>query len=261
MPRYRLVIEYDGGPFKGFQAQENLPTVQGVIEAAILGFCGQTLRINAAGRTDTGVHATEQVIHFELEKDWAPKVVRDALNAHLVDWPVSVLEARLAEPDFHARFSATGRSYLYRILDRRPPPAIERNRVWWVKNPLDADRMAEAVTRLLGTHDFTTFRDLACQSKSPVKTLDLASVERVGGEVHVRFAARSFLHRQVRSMVGTLAEVGLGRWSADDLTAALEAADRKRCGPVAPSHGLYLTGVMYGQAPHFPEPPGSQPAK
>ena len=246
MPRYRLDIEYDGGPFKGFQAQEDgIPTVQGAVEAAIHRFCGETLRIHAAGRTDTGVHATHQVIHIDLIKDWRAEVVRDALNAHLVPHPITVLSAEVAAPDFHARFSATGRRYLYRILDRKPPPAIEKGRVWWVKSPLDTDQMAEAAQRLIGTHDFTTFRDLACQAKSPVKTLDLATVERVRDEVHLRFAARSFLHRQVRSMVGSIAEVGIDRWTADDLTAALEARDRRRCGPVAPSHGLYLSGVAY----------------
>ena len=249
MPRYRLDIEYDGGPFKGFQAQEDgLLTVQGVIEAALRGFCGETLRIHAAGRTDTGVHALHQVIHADLEKDWSPDVVRDALNAHLVPHPVTVLAAARAAPDFHARFSASGRRYLYRILDRKPPPAIEKGRVWWVKSPLDAEAMAEAAGRLLGTHDFTTFRDLACQSKSPVKTLDQITVARVGEEVHLRFAARSFLHRQVRSLTGSLAEVGIGRWTADDLSAALEARDRRRCGPVAPAQGLYLSGVVYETA-------------
>jgi tRNA pseudouridine38-40 synthase len=247
MPRYRLEIEYDGRPFKGFQAQEDgLLTVQGVIETAIHGFCGETLRIHAAGRTDTGVHALFQVIHADLEKDWSPDVVRDALNAHLVPHPVTILSATRAAPDFHARFSATGRRYLYRILDRKPPPAIEKGRVWWVKSPLDVVPMEQAVAVLLGTHDFTTFRDLACQSKSPVKTLDVITVARIGEEVHLRFAARSFLHRQVRSITGSLAEVGVGRWTADDLASALAARDRRRCGPVAPAHGLYLAGVTYG---------------
>ena len=247
MPRYRLDIEYDGGPFKGFQAQEHgLVTVQGVIEDAIQRFCGETLRIHAAGRTDTGVHAIHQVIHADLEKDWSPDVVRDALNAHLVPHPVTILSATRAAPDFHARFSATGRRYLYRILDRKPPPAIEKGRVWWVKSPLDVAQMEQAAACLVGTHDFTTFRDLACQSKSPVKTLDRITVARVGEEVHLRFAARSFLHRQVRSLTGSLAEVGAGRWTVDDLAAALAARDRRRCGPVAPAAGLYLCGVTYG---------------
>lgn len=245
MPRYRLIIEYDGGPFKGFQAQGNASTVQGALERAIKGFSGQQLRVHVAGRTDTGVHATGQVIHFNLERDWRPQVVRDAMNAHLVPDPVSVLTCELAEPDFHARFSATGRSYLYRILDRRAPPALERERVWWVRAPLDVDAMHAAAQALLGLHDFTTFRDAHCQANSPMRTLDVATVTRQGAEIHLSFAARSFLHRQVRSMAGTLVEVGAGRWSKDDLTAALGAANRAECGPVAPSRGLYLVGVAY----------------
>lgn len=246
MPRYRLDIEYDGAPFKGFQAQEEgVPTVQGAIETAIFKFCGERLRIHAAGRTDTGVHALFQVIHADLQKDWRPDVVRDALNAHLVPHPITVLAARIVSHDFHARFSAQGRRYLYRILDRKPPPAIERQRVFWVKTPLDIAPMQDAAQRLIGTHDFTTFRDLACQSKSPVKTLDELKIYRAEGEVRFHMAARSFLHRQVRSMVGTLAEVGAGRWSAKDVADALEAKDRRRCGPVAPAHGLYLSDVVY----------------
>ena len=245
MPRYRLDIEYDGGPFRGFQAQDNLPTVQGAIEEAVLRFCGERLRLHAAGRTDTGVHATHQVIHLDLTRDWKADVVRDALNAHLVPAPISVLRVVVAPADFHARFSARGRRYLYRVLDRKPPPAIEKGRVFWVRTPLDAIAMAAAAKRLLGTHDFTTFRDLACQAKSPIKTLDLATVERIGEEVHCRFAARSFLHRQVRSLVGALVEVGSGRWTEDDVATALQARDRRACAPVAPSHGLYLSGVEY----------------
>ena len=246
MPRYRLDIEYDGAPFKGFQAQEEgVPTIQGAIETAIFNFCGERLRIHAAGRTDTGVHALLQVVHADLQRDWRPDVVRDALNAHLVPQPITVLCARIVSEDFHARFSARGRRYLYRILDRKPPPAIERQRVFWVKTPLDVGAMQNAARCLVGTHDFTTFRDLACQSKSPVKTLDELSIIRIDAEVRFRLAARSFLHRQVRSMVGTLAEVGAGRWSAQDVADALEARDRRRCGPVAPAHGLYLSQVDY----------------
>lgn len=246
MPRFKLTLEYDGSPFAGFQLQEGgPPTVQGALERAVRGFSGEAARVHVAGRTDTGVHATGQVAHIELERDWRPQVVRDALNAHLVPDPVTVLEAARAADDFHARFSAVGRRYLYRILDRRPPPALERSRVWWVKTPLDVEAMADAARALVGTHDFTTFRDAHCQSASPVKTLDAVEVARVDDEVRLRFAARSFLHRQVRSMTGSLAEVGAGRWSADDLRAALEARDRRRCGQVAPAHGLYLTGVEY----------------
>ncbi|WP_309091229.1 tRNA pseudouridine(38-40) synthase TruA [Phenylobacterium sp.] len=245
MPRYRLTIEYDGRPYHGFQAQAALPSVQGAIERAVKGFCGQTLRLQAAGRTDTGVHATGQVVHIDLEKDWNPEVVRNALNAHLVPEPISVLEASIAEEGWHARFSAKERRYLYRVLNRMAPPAIDQGRVWHVKKPLDADAMHEAAQVLVGHHDFTTFRDLGCQAKSPMKTLDIAAVRREGDYVLLEFASRSFLHRQVRSMTGSLAEVGIGRWTKGDLKAALEARDRKACGPVAPAEGLYLTGVSY----------------
>jgi tRNA pseudouridine38-40 synthase len=245
MPRYRLTIEYDGRPYNGFQLQAGQPTVQGTLERALMAFCGQELRIVAAGRTDTGVHATGQVIHVDLAKAWRPEVVRDALNAHLVPEPVSVLSAEVAPTDFHARFSATGRRYLYRILNRQSRPALAYGRVWHVKKPLDAEAMHAAARALVGQHDFTTFRDAACQAKSPVKTLDNVAILREGEAVLLEFAARSFLHRQVRSMTGSLAEVGLGRWSAADLKAALEARDRKACGPVAPADGLYLTEVVY----------------
>lgn len=245
MPRYRLTIEYDGRPYRGFQAQAALPSVQGAIEAAVLGFSGETIRIHAAGRTDTGVHATGQVIHVDLQKAWPADVVRDALNAHLRPEPVAVLDAQAVDDDWHARFSATERRYLYRILNRPAPPALDRGRVWHVRKPLDAVAMHEAAQALTGHHDFTTFRDMQCQARSPMKTLDVAEVRREGEEVHVTFASRSFLHRQVRSMVGTLAEVGIGRWTRADLVAALEARDRTACGPVAPADGLYLTGVGY----------------
>jgi tRNA pseudouridine38-40 synthase len=245
MPRYRLTIEYDGRPYHGFQAQAELASVQGAIERAVKAFCGQTLRLQAAGRTDTGVHATGQVVHVDLEKAWPAEVVRNALNAHLVPEPIVVLEASVAEGDWHARFSATERRYLYRILNRMAPPALEQGRVWHVKKPLDAEAMHEAAQVLVGHHDFTTFRDLGCQAKSPMKTLDLARVRREGEFILLEFASRSFLHRQVRSMTGSLAEVGIGRWTKADLKAALEARDRKACGPVAPAEGLYLTGVGY----------------
>jgi tRNA pseudouridine38-40 synthase len=245
MPRYRLLIEYDGRPYHGFQAQDALPSVQGSIERAVKDFCGQSLRLHAAGRTDAGVHATGQVIHLDLDKDWKPEVVRDALNAHLVPEPIAVLDAAVAADGWHARFSAKERRYLYRILNRKSPPALDKGRVWHVKKPLDAAAMHEAAQILVGHHDFTTFRDLGCQAKSPMKTLDLAVVRRAGEQVLLEFASRSFLHRQVRSMTGSLAEVGAGRWTAADLKAALEARDRKACGPVAPAEGLYLTYVGY----------------
>ena len=245
MPRYRLLIEYDGRPFHGFQAQADLPSVQGSLERAVKRFCGEDIRVSAAGRTDTGVHATGQVVHVDLAKDWPAETVRNALNFHLMPDPVSVLSAELAVGDWHSRFSATGRRYRYRILNRMSPPALDQGRVWHVKKPLDAEAMHEAAQVLVGHHDFTTFRDLACQAKSPVKTLDVANVRREGEEVILEFASRSFLHRQVRSMTGTIAEVGVGRWTKEDVGAALEARDRRACGPVAPAEGLYLTGVAY----------------
>jgi tRNA pseudouridine38-40 synthase len=245
MPRYRLTIEYDGRPYKGFQAQAGLPSVQEAVEKAVKAFSGQALRLQAAGRTDTGVHATGQVIHLDLDKDWPAATVRNALNAHLIDEAVVVLDAELAAADWHARFSATERRYLYRVLNRWAPPGLDRGRVWHVKKPLDAEAMHYAAQALIGHHDFTTFRDLQCQAKSPMKTLDVARVSRVGDEVHLEFASRSFLHRQVRSMAGTIAEVGIGRWTAKDVKDALEAKDRTACGPVAPAEGLYLTGVSY----------------
>jgi tRNA pseudouridine38-40 synthase len=253
MPRYRLLIEYDGRPYNGFQAQQDQPSVQASLEQAILAFCGEALRIHAAGRTDSGVHALGQVVHVELARDWPAETVRNALNAHLGREPIAVLAAETAAADFHARFSATGRRYLYRILNRTAPPALELGRVWHVKGPLDAEAMHAAAQALVGLHDFTTFRDVHCQSKSPVKTLDAARVTRTGEEVRLTFAARSFLHRQVRSMTGSLVEVGLGRWSAADLTAALDARDRTACGQVAPAEGLYLTEVVYAAA----EPPNA----
>ena len=247
MPRYKLTVEYDGRPYRGFQAQAGLASVQGAIEAAVKGFCGQDLRLQAAGRTDTGVHATGQVVHVDLDKAWKPEVVRDALNAHLVPEPIAILSAeQVDDPRWHARFSATERRYIYRILNRTAPPALDWGRVWHVKKPLDAEAMHTAAQALVGHHDFTTFRDLQCQAKSPMKTLDVARVRREGDEVVLEFASRSFLHRQVRSMTGTLAEVGLGRWSAADVTQALAARDRRACGPVAPATGLYLVGVKYG---------------
>ena len=245
MPRYRLDLEYDGGPYKGFQAQADLPTVQGSIERAVRAFCGETLRLQAAGRTDTGVHALHQVVHIDLARDWKPEVVRDALNAHLVPEPIAVIDASVAPVDFHARFSAKGRRYLYRIANRMAPPALQKRRVWHLKKRLDVAAMTEAASALIGQHDFTTFRDVDCQAKTPVKTLDEARIWREGEEVRLAFAARSFLHRQVRSMTGSLAEVGAGRWTPADLKDALEAKDRTACGQVAPADGLYLAGVEY----------------
>jgi tRNA pseudouridine38-40 synthase len=245
MPRYRLTVEYDGAPYNGFQAQAGQPSVQASIERAVEAFCGQTLRLQAAGRTDSGVHALGQVVQIDLEKDWPAAVVRDALNAHLRREPIVVLSAAAAPDSWSARFSATERRYLYRILNRLSPPALDRGHVWRVKKPLDAEAMHAAAQALVGHHDFTTFRDLACQAKSPMRTLDVARVSRAGEEIHLEFSARSFLHRQVRSMTGSLVEVGLGRWTAAELKAALEARDRKACGTVAPADGLYLAAVSY----------------
>ena len=245
MPRYRLTVEYDGGAYNGFQVQDGQPTVQGALERAIHAFSGETVRLAAAGRTDTGVHATGQVVSFDLARDWPAATVLHALNAHLVEEAVAVVDAAVADPEFHARFSAVGRAYLYRVLNRPARPALDQGRVWHVKGKLDVAAMAAAAQALVGEHDFTTFRHVACQAASPIKTLDVATVTRAGDEVQLVFEARSFLHRQVRSMTGSLVQVGLGRWRPDDLAAALAARDRKACGPVAPSDGLYLTGVRY----------------
>ena len=245
MPRYRFTVEYDGASYNGFQAQKDQPTVQGALEAAIKAFSGQDVRIAAAGRTDTGVHATGQTCHVDLAKDWPARTVMNAMNAHMLGERVSVLGCMPVSDDWHARFTANGRKYLYRILNRAGRPAIEQGHVWHVKKELDAEAMHVAAQYLLGQHDFTTFRDAQCQAQSPIKSMDVARVTRVGNEVHLVFEARSFLHRQVRSMTGSLVEVGLGRWSPEQFKAALDAADRIRCGPVAPSDGLYLTGVTY----------------
>jgi tRNA pseudouridine38-40 synthase len=245
VPRYRLLLEYDGGPYKGWQVQSNGPSVQAALEAAIAAFSGERPNVVGAGRTDAGVHAGGQVAHFDLERDWPAETVREAINAQLWPQPVSVLAAEAAADDFHARFSATGRRYLYRVLDRRAPPALLRGRVWWVRRTLDVEAMAEAARALVGRHDFTTFRDAACQAKDPVKTLDAVEVRRDGEEVRLAFAARSFLHRQVRSMTGSLVEVGTGRWPVEGVRAALEARDRAACGRVAAPEGLYLTEVLY----------------
>ena len=247
MPRYRLTVEYDGGPYCGLQAQTALPTIQGDIERAIFAFCGETVRLHAAGRTDTGVHATGQVIHIDLTRDWPASVVMRAINAHLAPAPICVLSSEVVSDAFHARFTAVGRRYLYRILNRPSPPALDHGKVWHIKPVLDAARMHDAAQALVGLHDFTTFRDTACQAASPIKTLDHTHVTTSGDEVQITFAARSFLHRQVRSMTGSLVQVGLGRWSVTELSAALDACDRSACGPVAPAQGLYLTGVVYDE--------------
>jgi tRNA pseudouridine38-40 synthase len=245
MPRYKLTLEYDGTPFVGWQMQENGPSVQGRLAEAIRAFADEDVLPRGAGRTDAGVHAKGQVAHFDLAKEWACDKVRDALNAQLRPDPISVLACELASSDFDARFSATARHYLYRIVDRRAPLALDRNRAWGVFRPLDARAMHEAAQSLVGHHDFTTFRSTECQSASPIKTLDRLGVIRDGEEIGIEASARSFLHNQVRSMVGSLKLVGEGRWTKRDLEAALAATDRSACGPVAPAHGLYLIKVDY----------------
>jgi tRNA pseudouridine38-40 synthase len=246
MPRYRIVIEYDGTPFIGWQRQAQGSSVQGALEEALLKLCGSETGVRGAGRTDAGVHALGQVAHFDLEKDWDPFRVREALNFHLKPAPISVIECTVAAQDFDARYSATARHYRYRILSRRAPPALDRDRVWWLPMALDASAMAAAAPVLLGRHDFTTFRAAQCQANSPLRTLDRLDVCKWGEEIVIEASARSFLHNQVRSMVGSLKLVGEGKWRARDLQGALQARERAACGPVAPACGLYLVRVDYG---------------
>jgi tRNA pseudouridine38-40 synthase len=247
MPRYKLVIEYDGAPFVGWQRQDNGPSVQQALEEAAERICGEPVRFHAAGRTDSGVHALGMVAHVDLPKTLPDGKLADALNAHLRPAPVAVLTAEEVGDAFHARFSCIERRYLYRILTRRADPALERGRVWWHARSLDADAMHAAAQVLVGHHDFSSFRAAECQADSPVKTLDDLSVARCAEEVHVTARARSFLHHQVRNMVGSLALVGTGKWSAADLRAALEARDRAAAGPTAPACGLYFVSARYGE--------------
>src|SRR3954454_24547414 len=245
MPRYKLTIEYDGAPFCGWQIKENGASVQGGLEDAVKGICGEQVRVHGAGRTDAGVHALAQVAHCDIIKDFAPGRLRDGLNAHLRPHPIGVLDAEIVPETFEARFSAIKRHYLYRIVNRRANLAVDAGHVWRVPSPLDAEAMHAAAQRLLGKHDFTTFRDTECQARSPEKTLDQLDVLRDGREIIILTSARSFLHSQVRSMVGSLMWVGEGRWTADDLSAALAARNRAACGIVAPPDGLYLMQVDY----------------
>jgi tRNA pseudouridine38-40 synthase len=230
-------------------------SVQQALEEAVAKTCAETVTAHAAGRTDAGVHATGQVAHVDIEKAFAPDKLQAALNFHLKPWPVAIVAAEIAPPDFHARFSATGRAYLYRIINRRPPLTIEEGRAWLVNAPLDAAAMHDAARVLVGKHDFSTFRASLCQAQSPVKTLTRLSVSRAGAEIDIIAEARSFLHHQVRNIVGTLRLVGESKWTGDDLRAALEARDRARGGPTAPPQGLYLTGVSYGPASEPDQPP------
>ncbi len=245
MPRYRLTLEYDGTPFVGWQRQDNGHSVQGALEAAIEKLSGERVTVTGAGRTDAGVHALGQAAHFDLVKTFEPGKVRDALNYHVRPDPISVLEASMAGEDFHARFSATARHYLFRILNRRSPPALEAGKVWHVSPKLDAEAMHAAAQFLVGQHDFTTFRAAECQAQSPVKTLDRLDVSQRGEEIHIEASARSFLHHQIRSFAGTLRLVGEGKWQPRDVKKALEARDRTACGPVSPPEGLYLVRVDY----------------
>ena len=252
MPRYRLTLEYDGTGFVGWQHQGDGRSVQEAIERAVERFCGEQVRVHGAGRTDSGVHARAQCCHLDLTRPAAPSVLRDALNAHMRPAPVVVLDAAEATPDFDARRDALARVYLYRIVNRKAPLALMRDRAWHIARPLDAGAMAVAARLLEGTHDFTTFRAAKCQATSPVRTLKSLAVTRRGDEIAIRAWARSFLHHQVRAMVGTLVEVGEGRRTPADVGAALAARDRSRSGPTAPACGLYLEAVLY--------PPAEQPA-
>lgn len=245
MTRWRLTVEYDGGPFMGWQRQDHGPSVQEALEQALFRMTGELVTIHAAGRTDAGVHALEMTAHVDIARTLTEHRLREGVNALVRPHPISVTEVSKVPDDWHARFSCIGRRYLYRILNRRAPPALDKGKVWHVPIELDVDAMAEGARHLVGLHDFTTFRSVACQSKSPVKTLDSLTVERAGEEIHIRAGARSFLHHQVRSMVGCLALVGRGRWSPDDVKAALEAKNRQQLGLNAPPDGLYFVEAIY----------------
>ena len=248
MPRYRLTLEYDGSQFSGWQRQDNALSVQEALEKAIYELSAERVSVTGAGRTDAGVHALGQVAHFDLEKEFSPNIVQNALNAHLRLHLIAVKEADVAPDDFHARFSAVMRHYEYRILCRRAPPALDHGFVWHVAHRLDAKAMHDAAQSLVGKHDFTTFRSVQCQAKSPIKTLDCLDVSRRENEIVIYARARSFLHHQVRSFVGSLKFVGEGKWTSRDLQRALEARDRGACGPVAPPQGLMLLRVDYLEA-------------
>lgn len=245
MPRYKITIEYDGADFCGWQKQETQISVQSVIEEAIKKFSGEEAEVFASGRTDSGVHALGQVAHFDLSKEFPQDKVREAINFHLRPKPVVVIDAEEVDENFHARFSAKKRYYVYRALERQPPPVIQRGRVWHVHKVLDIAAMKKAAKFLIGKHDFSSFRDSQCQAKSPEKTLDEIRIERVGDEVHFYFTATSFLHHMVRNIVGTLEMVGRGKWPPEEVKKILEAKDRKEAGQTAPAEGLYFLRVEY----------------
>ncbi len=245
MTRFRLTVEYDGSPFVGWQRQDNGPSVQGAIETALAGLDEPNTLVYGAGRTDTGVHALAMVAHVDLQRQWLPLQLCEAINSKLRPQPVAILDVQEVGDDFHARFSAKGREYLYRIINRRPHLTVDKGTAWHVKRPLDVEAMNAAAQLLIGTHDFTTYRASRCQSRSPVKTLDRLEVVRRGEIVEITAAARSFLHNQVRSLAGALRAVGDGSWDIEQVVTALEARDRKACASVAPPDGLYLTKVTY----------------
>ena len=255
MTRFKLTIEYDGGPYVGWQRQDNGPSVQGCLEAAMLRLTGRDITVYGAGRTDAGVHALGQVAHIDLDDArFDGRKLRQAVNHHLKPAPIAVLDAVAVNADFHARFSAIERAYLYVIVSRRAPLAIDRGHAWHVRQPLDVAAMDEAAQRLVGFHDFSSFRAVQCQAKSPCKTLDQVTVTADGEEIRITATARSFLHHQVRNIVGTLKMVGEGKWTADDVSRALAARDRRAAGPTAPADGLYLVSV------HYPPVTGASPA-
>jgi tRNA pseudouridine38-40 synthase len=245
MPRYKLLLEYDGTGMVGWQRQKSGLSVQEILEQAVKRYCGAQVTVHGAGRTDAGVHALAQAAHLDLPRNADPEEVRGALNHHVRPHAISVLEVERASESFHARLSARGRRYRYRILNRRAPPAVDRDRVWHVGPPLDPEAMREGAQHLLGKHDFSTFRDALCQAKSPVKTLDLLDVTQVGDEIVIEALARSFLHHQVRNIVGTLKLVGIGQWAPSRVKRALDECDRRAGGPTAPPQGLALVEVIY----------------
>jgi tRNA pseudouridine38-40 synthase len=247
--RWKLILEWDGAPFMGWQRQDHGPSVQGALEEAARRMTGETVTAHAAGRTDAGVHALAMAVHIDLVKEVSAHRLAEGLNALLRPAPIAVLHAEEVAPDWHARFSCSGRRYLYRIANRRAPLALHKGRAWRVAKPLDLAAMRQAAAHLVGHHDFTTFRSVHCQSDSPVKTLERLEVEAVVEEIHVHAAARSFLHHQVRSMVGCLGLVGMGQWSPDDMKAALNARDRSALGLNAPAEGLYFAEAVYPETP------------